>query len=330
MVRDRIAFGVKNPKVREKLINIGSDLTLAKALDTARNYELSHAQARDMSKIDLEEVNMVAKSKFKKKSAVSVKPKKTITDNDDECGRCRYSKKHKVCPAIGQTCKKCKLNDHFAKKCGSKKKKINMINVQKSEDSSEDELYVGSIKRDHTEVTEWTQTINVEDGEINFQLDTGAACNVLSYQNVKDLNKLSDLKSTSVPLRSYSGHKMIPKGVVTLDCKYKGTQYNTVFQVVDSTNIKPILGAKACEKMGLVARMYRIEQTYKNIPDDIVKDYGSLFKGIGCMPGVHTIKTDPGVKPVIHPPRKIPLALKAKVKAELDLFCNLICLKNEH
>ncbi|XP_069129346.1 uncharacterized protein [Argopecten irradians] len=74
MVRDRIVFGVKNPKVRKKLINIGSDLTLAKALVTARNYELSHAQARDMSKIDLEEVNMVAKSKFKKKSDVSVKP----------------------------------------------------------------------------------------------------------------------------------------------------------------------------------------------------------------------------------------------------------------
>ena len=44
MIRDSIVFGVKSSKIREKLINEGSDLTLQKCLDIARTYELSQEQ----------------------------------------------------------------------------------------------------------------------------------------------------------------------------------------------------------------------------------------------------------------------------------------------
>lgn len=53
MVRDRIVFGIKNAKIRGKLINIGSELTLANALDTARAHEESHAQAKSMTDKDI-------------------------------------------------------------------------------------------------------------------------------------------------------------------------------------------------------------------------------------------------------------------------------------
>lgn len=49
MVRDRIVIGVKSHKIREKLINVGSDLTLQKALDIARLHEQSTSQARQIS-----------------------------------------------------------------------------------------------------------------------------------------------------------------------------------------------------------------------------------------------------------------------------------------
>ncbi|XP_033756200.1 uncharacterized protein K02A2.6-like [Pecten maximus] len=72
--------------------------------------------------------------------------------------------------------------------------------------------------------------------------------------------------------------------------------------------------------MGLVERIYLVVSTQNNdtIPADIMNEYGPLFKGIGCMLGQHKIQIDPSVKPVVHPPRKVPLALKSKVKAELD------------
>ena len=46
MVRDRIVFGVKYDKIREKLLNEGSDLTLHRAIDIARTYETSRAQLK--------------------------------------------------------------------------------------------------------------------------------------------------------------------------------------------------------------------------------------------------------------------------------------------
>ena len=40
MVREKIVFGTKHAKVREKLVNEGSDLTLEKAVDFAHTYEI--------------------------------------------------------------------------------------------------------------------------------------------------------------------------------------------------------------------------------------------------------------------------------------------------
>ena len=46
--------------------------------------------------------------------------------------------------------------------------------------------------------------------------------------------------------------------------------------------------------------------------------YESLFDGIGCLQDKYKIKIDPSVTPVIHPPRRVPFALKPKLKAELQ------------
>ena len=48
MVQDRIVFGVHSPKVREKLLSHGAELTLDKAIDIARSYELTLAQMKCM------------------------------------------------------------------------------------------------------------------------------------------------------------------------------------------------------------------------------------------------------------------------------------------
>ena len=51
---------------------------------------------------------------------------------------------------------------------------------------------------------------------------------------------------------------------------------------------------------------------------EIMKDYEDVFQGIGCFRRKHHIKIDPTVQPVVNPPRKIPFAMKDKVKKELD------------
>ena len=46
MIRDRVVFGVDSHKVCEKLLNVGSDLTLDKARDIARSYEIERVQLK--------------------------------------------------------------------------------------------------------------------------------------------------------------------------------------------------------------------------------------------------------------------------------------------
>ena len=48
------------------------------------------------------------------------------------------------------------------------------------------------------------------------------------------------------------------------------------------------------------------------------EQYLDLFQGLGCLPGEHTIKVDSSISPVVHPPRKVPVSLKEKIKEELD------------
>jgi hypothetical protein len=50
----------------------------------------------------------------------------------------------------------------------------------------------------------------------------------------------------------------------------------------------------------------------------VFSEYSDVFEGTGCLPGVYRLETDPSVKPVVHPPRKIPIALRDKLKIELD------------
>ncbi len=49
MIRDRIVFGIHSPKVREKLLNVGSELMVEKAIDVARSHELAQAQLKTIA-----------------------------------------------------------------------------------------------------------------------------------------------------------------------------------------------------------------------------------------------------------------------------------------
>ena len=52
--------------------------------------------------------------------------------------------------------------------------------------------------------------------------------------------------------------------------------------------------------------------------EDILYEYGDVLNGIGCFNGEFHITLDPSVPPVIHPPRRVPEALREPLKRELD------------
>ena len=52
--------------------------------------------------------------------------------------------------------------------------------------------------------------------------------------------------------------------------------------------------------------------------DDLIKEFPDRFKGIGRFPGEYKIRLHHDAHPVIHAPRKCPIALHLKVKEHLD------------
>ena len=105
-------------------------------------------------------------------------------------------------------------------------------------------------------MSEWYEELRIENKVVKFQLVTGANCNILSYQVIQDLGIQCHYEKTQVKLKSYSGHQIPAKGVVTLPCEHKGKAYCVKFHVVE-IEAPALLSAQTRKEMGLLARIQR-------------------------------------------------------------------------
>ena len=87
----------------------------------------------------------------------------------------------------------------------------------------------------------------------------------------------------------------------------------------------PILGHKCSTRLNLIKRMAEVKES-KEIPE-FVNKYSRCFGELGCLSSVHHIEIDETVKPVVHPPRKVPYALLDRLKKELDKMVKLGVIK---
>ena len=138
----------------------------------------------------------------------------------------------------------------------------------------------------------------------------------------RDLGLAQKLTKSDTPLKSYSGHPIVVQGTVVLPVSYKGQTFRVKFYIVD-VKASPVLSAETCKELNLVKTIHEISQQninkqFSNKLIDIKNDYPELCEGLGCLPGEYSIKLQQGANPVIHPPRKVPIALKDSIKAELD------------
>ena len=231
------------------------------------------------------------------------------------CGMSHVRDKQK-CPALGKSCKKCGKLNHFAKVC---KSSINTHAVDT------EELYVGAInqesKIDGVSSTddEWNITVDILNQSLEFKLDTGAKCNVLSKSVITNLDSSIRLKRTNTRLVSYTGNVIGVEGTVILPVHYKGKQYSLEFYVVNKP-VQAILGLRACEEMKLIQRIEEMSKTSVKAECEFFNVYEDVFStgSVGCLPVTHHIEIDRNVKPVVHAPRKVPAALRPKIQEELS------------
>ncbi len=66
--------------------------------------------------------------------------------------------------------------------------------------------------------------------------------------------------------------------------------------------------------MGLIKRVAAVTSQHGNIEDR----FADVFTGMSCIEGEQHIKLKPDPQPAVHPPRRVPVALKNKVMEELE------------
>ena len=116
---------------------------------------------------------------------------------------------------------------------------------------------------------------------------------------------------TRTKLVAFGGHKLNPCGKAHVLCEYKGRYRVLEFMIVDG-NVQNVLRKRSCSELKLVKRVDAIKSC-------ITDDYADVFQGLGCISDViHHIKLDENARPVVHPPRRVPITLRSRVKDELD------------
>ena len=175
------------------------------------------------------------------------------------------------------------------------------------DDCSDDEFFIGCITSvNSVDTSECCANLKIEDKVVKVQLDTGAKVNVISTRVLQDSTSRYPCKKTQVKLKSYSGHQIPTKGVLTLPCECKGNTFQVNFHVVEM-EAPTVLRAQTCKDLGLLARVQLLQQqslstSPEGMAQNMYEQYSDLFQGLGCLPGEHTIKVDSNISPVVHPP----------------------------
>lgn len=158
MVRDCLVIGINNTKIRKKLINAGSDLTLEKVQEISRLHEMSTIEAKTMAHNSGEDSKVNFIKKYEKKTSkhfqscdagkrqnYSETRQRNHSNDQKHCTRCGYRHGKKYCPAKGKTCGLCKKPNHFKKMCRSKRN-VHIVDNENGYSSDGEEYYTGSIQ----------------------------------------------------------------------------------------------------------------------------------------------------------------------------------------
>lgn len=239
MLRDRIAFGVKDKNLRRAFLQADPEkLTLEKIIQECKAYELTSERIENLNK---DAVNQCSKIETKKKCKF--------------CGQSHAFVKGK-CPAFGKTCNYCKGSNHFEEVCRKRKKDVKAVTYESDSDFDYDEITsienvcATPIKNVKAPLD---MKVNGKYKKVKCDVDTGSPVCLIGYRDYCNLMQMKEPKLTqaSKKLQNYNGDNIKVKGSTIIRCKEKGKKFEILFYVTESDHA-PLLSAKASEILEFV------------------------------------------------------------------------------
>jgi hypothetical protein len=233
------------------------------------------------------------------------------------------------CPAKGVICKKCSKKDHYARVCYSKGKNTVKEIGREREENEEDILNITT--RNPKQInTELDFIINDEIIKVSCQLDTGATCNVVGYEEFCKIVGSSSPKveKSSTTLKCFSDKMVKPVGQATLKCLKHHKVYKIKFEIV-SWKHRPLLSAEACEQLRLIKVCNKVEKLENEEAQEIINRYAEVFEGMGCIEGEVNLEVDPDVMPKVQQPRRVPVAMMEELRKNIEEMEQMGIIKKE-
>ena len=333
MIRDSIVCGLLSQEIREKLLQTGDSLTMEKAVEIVTTFEATRKQLatmmqkEDKSKkeesADVEVVQKSSTDKYKPYDRKRPKDRHNSYGSDMiDCGNCGQKHKRRSCPAYGKQCSKCSKPNHFAKVCRSRYNK-SVHHINEEDQYSDDESFnidVIADGKDHPNTAYANITLQSND-VVRFKLDTGAQVNVIPLEIFEKLKIIRPLSPAKSKLFGYAGQQIDVKGCAQIKVKYKDQSYEGTFYVVETNgHSQPVLGLQACLQLQLIKMVLTVQQNKSEMSNEsVLSEYKHLFdNSLGEIEGEINIYIEENSTPVVHAPRRIPHALRDRLKQELD------------
>ena len=325
-----IVIGVMGNSLRERLLRM-DHLSLEDAIKLGQAAEATKKHAYELYRS--QENQTIEALKLNQNNC---KSRITKQENNEyisqPCKYCGTLHRRRNCPAFGKTCLKCDKLNHFSSVCLSTQKRIDLTQAKLQQESDNEDFFIGVVdqsKQSKATPEENTVSLKVDErdwficlqsngSKIRYKMDTGAQANVLPLSTYNQLNIKPILEETNVKLSAYNGGDIPAIGKYEVNLVNKNESHKVMFIVTD-TESPPLLGLQTCQKLNIIKRIWAVNTSDPNL----MAEYKDVFGEIGCLQGEYHIITDPEVKPVIHPPRKIPISMMDKLKAELERMKHL-------
>lgn len=328
LIRDRIVCGIRENTIRKRLLQ-EDKLSLDRAIDMCRAFESTAVKIKTMAGASTSE-DIAEVRKLTRKQRTSESKQK------DKCKYCGTFCEKRRCPAYGKKCNNCGKLNHFASECrqtrGKHRKKRKGGRVHQVEtnsllysDSDTDVNFITDVNAIQDKIFAQMVVVN-RNQQVKFQLDSGATINLIPARYVpKEL-----IKSQEKRLTLYDNSTFSAIGTCELELKNPKNQrrYNVHFVVVND-NFEPLLGASAIQFMHLVRVQYHnifsVNESYNEglSVKSVLSEFSDVFQGEGKFHDKLHLEVDKSVTPVKMPLRRVPVAIKSKLKSELERLKDL-------
>ncbi|RXN31866.1 Retrovirus-related Pol poly from transposon [Labeo rohita] len=332
MIRDRLVLGIANENTRRRLLR-ERELTLSQSVEICRLAEAMEQRVKTIDSSISDSINIAQAQRLKRKDGENNK-ERTLRTVFWTVLWGRSHKRQRTAPRMGRR-RSCGVLNHFAKVCRARQRAYSSGRVNVVMDDARDEQAPYSESRLFTAKEcidtvrcpgpRWFVNLTINKQKQACQLDTGATCNVISRIIKEKLDYECPLQPSATKLKLYSGATMPSLGRFHTECTVKGTKHKLIFEVVEA-NQEPLLSGDTCQRLGLM-KFTIPEELHKLVecPDtaltkqQLICSYKDVFNDpVESVPGEVRFVLDSNVSPVQCAPRNVPVALKARVKEQLD------------